>query len=152
MDRASVPSLGLDQFRSNLDRRPGSLRRAALIQLITSYRYSTSYPHSIGSSGGLRRKVRPREHLLHHAMRMEVHRAFDSVTLNDLRLAPPPRDPHQAAAIFAAQRDIRHAAPQHKKDRRSFSEKTRIELRSAQRMTAEVARAGSTELQPDIEV
>ena len=56
--------------------------------------------------------MRPREQLLDHSMRVVVHRAFDGISLDDLRLTPMPDEPHQAAAILAAQLRIGYAAHQ----------------------------------------
>jgi hypothetical protein len=45
-------------------------------------------------------------------MRVVVHRAFDGISLDDLRLAPMPDESHQAAAILAAQLCIRDSPHQ----------------------------------------
>ena len=75
-------------------------------------------------------------------MRVIVHRAFDGISLDQLRLAPVPDEPHQAAAILAAQLRIGHTPHQQHKDPGRLGEQAYIALESAQRVTAQIKRAG----------
>jgi hypothetical protein len=57
---------------------------------------------SSDSSGKVGRELRSREQLLDHPVRVVVDRAFDGISLHDLRLTPMPNEPHQATPILAA--------------------------------------------------